>query len=695
MIPGENPSDRLLWVGAEGRQEAMILHEVELKDVGWLRPAVVRFSDLPQGLIAICGPNGSGKTLLLESTGPAPLFREFASRLPLKPEKILGTTGQIRLVFEIERVEYVVTMKMSGGTLRSHLSGGAETTGKRADFVTTIEELVCPKSVFYASQFGSAYDAGSMIGLKSTARKALFRSLLGIEEMEALSGRARKAADEYGDVERLYAEAVQASKSASSELTKANFAIRALVEKRLPAAERAYQDAEQVHSRARAAISEDYGRHKQALSAAKAEQAALLEERADLCRAIEDAEDRIKDVESTKGRLNILLATLPGLQERAGVETRIVEEKRIAEDDLRHSEELVDTLSSAIVEAEGVPCGAKGKFVACPHLRALPARRKRLSSALATHARAETCIRGVENSLKTYAGSVSAFSDASREVDELQTWLAKAERWIVRVAEWKKRLVAIEPKVRQLNEIVFKETSAVHESGGDDAERNVLRSQTRLREAHQALQETSEELGRLRERAASLRERRQAARATIDDSADNARQVRVLRFVQQMFGKNGIQALETAAACPAVADIASSLLADVGIETSMPTLRKTADGREVDDFDVSVSHSSRGVEGSVELLSQGERMVVDHALRFAISIYKAQQHRRPIRTFWQDEKTSALDPEFDALYLSMLQKTAERIGVHHVLHVTHDQRIIDNSVARLVLDKKGNIHVER
>jgi len=141
-------------------------------------------------------------------------------------------------------------------------------------------------------------------------------------------------------------------------------------------------------------------------------------------------------------------------------------------------------------------------------------------------------------------------------------------------------------------------------------------------------------------------------------------------------GRDGLQRLEIDAAGPVVADLANQLLrVGYGARFSVDIVTQvaTADAKDVKEkFTVLVLDNDYGGESrDVGDLSGGERVVVEEALRAALSCYVSLKSRQPSRTIWRDETTGALDTENAPRYIEMLRKLKELSGADQILFITH------------------------
>ncbi len=160
--------------------------------------------DLPAGLIAIVGENGSGKTSLLESV-PAVLWRSFPSRADRELfdyahdrdsyiETVLALDGRgtyrARLNLDgVRRLSEAVLVAIGADGSQAVMNDGKVTT-----YDAEIAKTFPPRELVLASAFAAQNRAGSFVTLDRKGRKQLFAKLLGLDHYEAMAQTARTAA---------------------------------------------------------------------------------------------------------------------------------------------------------------------------------------------------------------------------------------------------------------------------------------------------------------------------------------------------------------------------------------------------------------------------------------------------------------------------------------------------------------------
>ena len=160
-------------------------------------PVTIPFRDLPQGLIAVCGPNGSGKTTILDAIYAA-WYRRFPTREGSLQDHFQPTReGRIELTYllrgEVWRHTLLIDALRRKG--EGHIlteDGTPIVSGKLPDFDAWVRNNLPPEELVLASVFCPQNRRGNFLNMRKADRKALFVRLLGIEHLEVLAGKARE-----------------------------------------------------------------------------------------------------------------------------------------------------------------------------------------------------------------------------------------------------------------------------------------------------------------------------------------------------------------------------------------------------------------------------------------------------------------------------------------------------------------------
>lgn len=213
-----------------------------------------------------------------------------------------------------------------------------------------------------------------------------------------------------------------------------------------------------------------------------------------------------------------------------------------------------------------------------------------------------------------------------------------------------------------------------------EAEAAADAARKRLRDVEQEVARIEGELAAARAGAERLRELTARMDTRRRDASD-------WRLLEASLGRDGVQALEIAAAGPAVAAIANDLLAtcygprfQLSLETLAP---KKSGGGTKEVFDIRIIDGEAGREARQG--SGGEMVVLDEALRLALAIFNSQRSGYELRTLYRDETTGALSPANADRYVAMLRRAMEIGGFEQAVIVAHQPHVWEQADAQIVL----------
>lgn len=179
------------------------VREIHLRNIGPHRDTHVVIPETQDGLLALVGHNGAGKTFVLEAL-PAALFGEFPYYPgPLYDNVPEGFTGDalVDVVFESSGRTY-------RGTRRLHLTARGKNQEcylyevadraeiplagpKQADYEAAVRRLVGDQETWFATVFQGQEDTGSLIDADPADRLAFARRWVGADRFDALQQAAR------------------------------------------------------------------------------------------------------------------------------------------------------------------------------------------------------------------------------------------------------------------------------------------------------------------------------------------------------------------------------------------------------------------------------------------------------------------------------------------------------------------------
>lgn len=154
---------------------------------------------LGPGLVAIVGPNGQGKTTLLELLYTA-LYRTSPSRRSALPDLVHGSRDAlVEATFTNGTGEPYRARLLIDGTSRKQeayleRSGEPVTSGRCPDFDVAVAERFGPPEVWLASVLACQKRTGDFLRAGKGDRKAIFAEMLGLQGLQAQHETAKEAA---------------------------------------------------------------------------------------------------------------------------------------------------------------------------------------------------------------------------------------------------------------------------------------------------------------------------------------------------------------------------------------------------------------------------------------------------------------------------------------------------------------------
>ena len=342
----------------------MRLHSLKTRGVGMpFRASEVQidFDALPDGLVALVGENGSGKSHLLELSGPATLFRSFASYDESFGDHVApGVRDAVsELVFSIgpDRFRAMVQCDPGFGGGRGKTEAllsrqvGNDWTPVAGPLVREYDEaigrILPSKELFLASVFACQGGEGSFFGLAKAARKDLFGAMLGLAHLQENSEQSRGHAQSV--LQRL--ERVREDIGAAAARAERCSDLAAAIETKTAAL--AALDAQLASARKSVeAAQADLAAAKHALSKGEAEVAATSRERARVEAERDQAQQKVGALTVRLEQIAEALASADQVRTAAARLARVDEELRQAQDVERTTAESLRPIDAQIATLE-------------------------------------------------------------------------------------------------------------------------------------------------------------------------------------------------------------------------------------------------------------------------------------------------------------------------------------------------------
>lgn len=158
--------------------------------------------------------------------------------------------------------------------------------------------------------------------------------------------------------------------------------------------------------------------------------------------------------------------------------------------------------------------------------------------------------------------------------------------------------------------------------------------------------------------------------------------------IERAFGNDGIQALELDNAAPEISDIANQILKETfgdRFTLSFETQRSTKDGRKIDDFIINIFDCESARNKKLDFLSSGEGILVKQALFFAFSVVCNRKTGFSFKVRFLDETDGSLDSQTRSNYLKMIEAAHRLCGIRLTILVSHSKEVLDTALMKIEL----------
>ena len=173
----------------------MLPRRLRIRNIGPYQDQSIDLASIPDGLVAITGLNGQGKTMFMESMF-AGAYRDF----PTRPDGIYGYCTErnagIELEFEMDGKVYrsIINIDSKARKMESVLAldGLPLNDGKTGSFDEQIRKILGSREQILASSYGAQDKNGNFTSLSKAKRKDLFIQMIGLQLLQGISEYAAK-----------------------------------------------------------------------------------------------------------------------------------------------------------------------------------------------------------------------------------------------------------------------------------------------------------------------------------------------------------------------------------------------------------------------------------------------------------------------------------------------------------------------
>ena len=659
--------------------------------------------------VGIYGPNGSGKTFLLEAAF-ACLYEEFPSRTgPIYTHLNSASEGKISLEFELNGRSYravrdVRVTKSKKSQSACLFEDGVLIAGpKTSDFKDKVQSFLGPPRSALASIFSAQTKAGDIIDLSPSERKELLADWLHLDECEILS---QEASNQAKSLRPLLDE------------VDANIKILDKEEARLPECVAALKSKE-----------ETLGKHNQDLEGLNNQLQGFFREKVVLEAAVRKAEELSTQVTTAKSRLEEiknqrtrtqerLRATEAMIARKAEIETKSarysevknelavkrdgLQKLRKDHDDYRQKKSELEKQfhaaneHMAVLKTRSETCGAQAAIISEVHCSRRDCRflleawkaREVLPELTKRIAKGEQYLAGLSARIKELPTPApveplcARIKELENEARQLEPFLKLAGQLATAQSEHDyltREVAGIERKEKEKASEIESITLQIRNSAttlerAKLVESQILLVQNQVNELQNTILGLSQEIGQVKAEVAGMLKVQQTITAQKDRRRELAEEIQEYELIALIFGKNGVQPLVIDGAMPELETLTRQVLSsatskkfDVSFETQRQTQKQTLK----ETLDIIVTDLTTGQRRDISNFSGGEKTLLREVIRMAMSIFQAEKSNLKWDTFFLDESLAELDEINAQKFLSTIASLTRWFS--RILFISHNK----------------------
>lgn len=669
-----------------------------------LNEITIDFTKYDQGLIALCGENGRGKTTVIENCHPYPQMLTRSGKL--QSHFFMKDSLRELTYIDEEGTYYVITINIDGATKSGkcryfvksgksldELKGIADLDGNVDPYTSWVNENFGPISLFLRTAFFAKETTGNIPDISRATKgekKELFSTLIGVDYLSNLQETARLQIKNLN--KELDVASAQLDDKDYSEIRK-ELGLKLLDNEQSVTFKRAQSE------KIRADIDEFKAKIKDIPDTYTAEERKRI-----VSNRISELKDVLEIISSTdEENVDMQLSDLSELSKLQNQWQEYIDNTYEPCSE-RHSEIMskIKGIDNDIqilnIKASALKSGLADIDETCPTCgQKLPA--EKIDELNRKNDEIKNCIEVNEKKIAELLKLRNDLENEDAELDFMS--VSETEKKMHKDVSELKRRCSNHQNTESLNElkrlfkshtvegvteeldILDKELKELEKSNKNNRSElsdklNVLTEN--LKEIESSIEELLVSNGKTRQMIESAREQEEINSKCKSRITELNHEISEYKILDDAFGANGIQALELEAFAPDVADVTNRILESAygdRFKVSFQTLRQGVDGHLIEDFSIMIEDTSNGMVTPLEWLSSGESVWIKEALYNAFSIIRMRSTRFNFRTRFLDEADGSLDSEARMKYLKMIRAAHDEGDVYQTILITHSQEVKD------------------